>query len=130
MSTQREDVGAPDEVATLALAELADGSATCVQLGDVPVAVARVGDDVYAIADTCSHGRASLTGGEFYADEYLLECPKHGSTFDVRTGVPTACRRRYRSPRSTWRSRANASPCVGAAQPQPHRTEHHDDCQP
>lgn len=89
MSTQREDVGAPDEVATLALAELADGSATCVQLGDVPVAVARVGDDVYAIADTCSHGRASLTGGEFYADEYLLECPKHGSTFDVRTGVPT-----------------------------------------
>lgn len=78
-----------DEIATLALSELADGAATCVQLAGEPVAVARVGDDVFAIADTCSHGRASLSGGEFYADEYLLECPKHGSTFDVRTGVPT-----------------------------------------
>lgn len=48
----------------------------------------RVADEVYAIDDTCSHAEASLSAGEFDPDELCVECPLHGSLFDVRTGAP------------------------------------------
>jgi len=74
--------------ATLSLGELAPGTATRVSVGGVPVAVVRIDDDVYAIGDICSHGQVSLSDGEVWCDERELECPKHGSTFDLRTGEP------------------------------------------
>lgn len=52
------------------------------------IALVRIGDDVYAIGDRCSHGDVSLSGGELWCDERQLECPKHGSRFDITTGVP------------------------------------------
>ena len=71
-----------------ALVDLADGSATKFDVGGVPVAVVRIGDDVYALADTCSHANVSLSGGEVWCDELELECPKHGSAFSLTTGQP------------------------------------------
>ena len=71
-----------------ALADLADGSVTKFDVGGVPVAVVRIGDDVYALADTCSHANVSLSGGEVWCDELELECPKHGSAFSLTTGQP------------------------------------------
>ena len=73
--------------------ELDDGAATkfVVDLGDgdsVPVAVVRIGDDVYAIGDVCSHANVSLSEGEVWCDELELECPKHSSAFSLVTGVP------------------------------------------
>jgi 3-phenylpropionate/trans-cinnamate dioxygenase ferredoxin subunit len=53
------------------------------------VAVIRIDDDVYAIGDTCSHADVSLSEGELLCEERALECWKHGSTFDITTGVPT-----------------------------------------
>ena len=53
-----------------------------------PVAVVRIGDDVYAIGDTCSHAEVSLSEGEVYPDERAIECWKHGSTFSIVTGEP------------------------------------------
>lgn len=52
------------------------------------VAVARIGDDFYAIGDRCSHANVSLTDGTLWEDEAELECPKHGSAFSLRTGEP------------------------------------------
>ena len=49
----------------------------------------RIGDDVYAIGDVCSHAEVSLSGGDVWCDERELECPKHGSTFDLLTGQPS-----------------------------------------
>lgn len=69
--------------------ELADGSARKFDVGGVAVAVVRIGDDVYAIGDVCSHGNYSLSEGEVWCDERQLECPKHGSTFSLDTGVPS-----------------------------------------
>ena len=46
----------------------------------------RIGDEVYAIGDTCSHGQVSLSGGEVWCEERELECPKHGSTFSLVDG--------------------------------------------
>ena len=71
------------------LEELPSGTARKVRVGDVAVAVVRIDDDVYAIGDVCSHGSYSLSEGEVWCDERELECPKHGSTFDLVTGVPS-----------------------------------------
>jgi 3-phenylpropionate/trans-cinnamate dioxygenase ferredoxin subunit len=44
----------------------------------------------YVIGDRCSHADESLSEGDLWIDECEIECPKHGSTFDLRTGDPQA----------------------------------------
>jgi 3-phenylpropionate/trans-cinnamate dioxygenase ferredoxin subunit len=68
--------------------DVADNSGKRFLIGKHPIAVFRVGDAWYAIDDTCSHAEASLSMGEFDADELCVECPLHGSLFDVRSGAP------------------------------------------
>lgn len=68
--------------------ELAPGSATRFEIDGIAVAVVRIGDDVYAIGDTCSHGEVSLSEGEVLCEEKELECWKHGSSFSLETGEP------------------------------------------
>ncbi len=75
-------------VTVCALDDLTPGTARRVEVGGVPVALVRIGDDVYAIGDTCSHANVSLSGGEVWCDERELECPKHGSAFSLVTGEP------------------------------------------
>lgn len=70
------------------LSELADGSARKVEVAGHAVAVVRIGDDVYAIGDTCSHAEVSLSEGFVEADDCSIECVKHGAQFDLRTGEP------------------------------------------
>ena len=50
------------------------------------VAVVRLGDDLYALGDTCSHADFSLAEGEVDPDEGTIECWKHGSLFSLSTG--------------------------------------------
>ena len=70
----------------IALAEVAPGlSRRCVIDGHA-VLVCNVGGDVYAISDTCSHDRGPL--GEGRLRGHFIECPRHGSRFDVRDGEP------------------------------------------
>lgn len=57
-------------------------------VGDHRIALFRVGDDVYAIGDRCSHAEASLSEGEVF--DKAVECPRHGSEFDLRTGEPAS----------------------------------------
>jgi 3-phenylpropionate/trans-cinnamate dioxygenase ferredoxin subunit len=68
--------------------DLTPNSATRFVVGTMPVAVIRIGDDVYAIGDTCTHAEVSLSEGELFCDELELECWKHGSTFSLITGEP------------------------------------------
>lgn len=56
-----------------------------VTVGDTRVAVFRVADEVLAVGDRCSHAEASLAKGEVYGTD--VECPRHGSEFDLRTGA-------------------------------------------
>ena len=58
-----------------------------VTLGDVDVAIARDGDEFFALQDLCSHASVSLSEGE--VDDCTVECWLHGSRFDLRTGKPT-----------------------------------------
>ena len=55
-------------------------------VGDLRIAMFRVGDEVYAIGDRCSHAEASLSEGEVW--DLAVECPRHGSEFDLETGRP------------------------------------------
>lgn len=68
------------------LADLAPNSATKVDVSGRPVALIRIGDDVYAIGDTCSHAEVSLSEGELFCDTKEIECWKHGSLFSIETG--------------------------------------------
>ena len=74
--------------ATFPLEEIEPGTARRVDVGGIAVAVVRIDDEVYAIGDVCSHANVSLSEGEVWVDERELECPKHGSTFDLKTGEP------------------------------------------
>jgi len=72
-----------------ALDELASGTARRFDVDGRAVAVVRIGDDVYAIGDTCTHGEVSLSEGEVWCVEKEIECWKHGSAFSLETGVPS-----------------------------------------
>jgi 3-phenylpropionate/trans-cinnamate dioxygenase ferredoxin subunit len=70
-----------------ALSEVPADSALAVTLGRYDVAIARDGEEVFAIEDTCSHAEVSLSEGD--VAECQIECWLHGSMFDLRTGKPT-----------------------------------------
>lgn len=53
-------------------------------LGSEDVCVARIGDEVFAVADICSHAEASLSEGDI--TDYKIECWLHGAEFDLRSG--------------------------------------------
>lgn len=75
--------------AVCALVDIAPGTAQRFEVNGRSVAVVRIGDDVYAIGDTCSHGNVSLSEGQVWCDEKELECWKHGSAFSLVTGEPS-----------------------------------------
>jgi nitrite reductase/ring-hydroxylating ferredoxin subunit len=68
--------------------ELAPGEARRFDVADRRIALVRIGDEYYAVGDRCSHEDYSLAEGEVWEDEREIECPRHGSTFDLRTGEP------------------------------------------
>ncbi len=68
--------------------DLAPGTARRFDVDPHRIALVRIGDDFYAIGDTCSHADFSLSEGDVWPDELELECPKHGSTFSLTTGEP------------------------------------------
>ena len=68
--------------------EIPEGEARRFVVDRIEVAVANVGDGrFFAVDDICSHAEASLSEGEVDVDDETIECPRHGSTFDLRTGA-------------------------------------------
>jgi 3-phenylpropionate/trans-cinnamate dioxygenase ferredoxin subunit len=70
-----------------AVADVPTDEALGVTVGAYDVAVARDGDEFFAIQDLCSHAAVALSEGE--VDDCTVECWLHGSRFDLRTGKPT-----------------------------------------
>jgi len=64
------------------------GHAARVEIGDVPVAIFNVDGEFFCIDDTCTHAEASLSDGDLDISRCAIECPLHGSAFDLRTGDP------------------------------------------
>jgi len=67
-----------------AQSDLPNGERLFVQIDDLPIVVFNIGGELYAIADLCSHDDGPLGDGE--VEGYEVTCPRHGASFDVRTG--------------------------------------------
>jgi 3-phenylpropionate/trans-cinnamate dioxygenase ferredoxin subunit len=78
----------PTAVRVAGLDDLVDGESTRIDIDGRSLAVVRLGEQVYVIGDRCSHADVSLSEGEVDAGACTIECPKHGSEFDLRTGEP------------------------------------------
>ena len=70
------------------VSELPPGSKKLVEWEDLEIGVFNCGGQIHAIEDRCSHDNGPLAEGEFDAGDCSVECPRHGSRFDLRTGKP------------------------------------------
>lgn len=68
----------------LSFATLVSGKPVRIEKDGESICVARIGDEVFAIGDTCSHSDASLSEGDI--TDYKIECWLHGAEFDLRSG--------------------------------------------
>ncbi len=74
-----------------ALSDVPKDEALAVTIGEYDVAVARDGDEFFALQNQCSHAAVELSEGEVSNDGTggVIECWLHGSCFELRTGKPT-----------------------------------------
>jgi 3-phenylpropionate/trans-cinnamate dioxygenase ferredoxin subunit len=71
------------------IAELGEGESRIVEVEGRKVGVFHcAGGEMFAIEDRCSHDDGPLAEGEFDAAACTVECPRHGSLFDLRSGRP------------------------------------------
>jgi 3-phenylpropionate/trans-cinnamate dioxygenase ferredoxin component len=75
-----------ETVALCAPDDLASGEARRFDVAGHRIALVRIGDEFHAVDDECSHEDYSLSEGEVLVEEREIECPRHGSTFDLCTG--------------------------------------------
>jgi 3-phenylpropionate/trans-cinnamate dioxygenase ferredoxin subunit len=68
--------------------DLPPGSMRLVTWEDLEIGVFNCGGELLAIEDRCSHDNGPLAEGEFDESDCTVECPRHGSRFDLRTGKP------------------------------------------
>ena len=68
----------------LLLDSIVEGKPVKLSKNGKDICVARVGDEVFAIEDNCSHQDAALSEGE--QSGYKIECWLHSAEFDLRTG--------------------------------------------
>ena len=71
-------------MAEVAFDSLVSGKPVAIEVDGVAVCLTRVGDEVFAVEDTCTHSEASLSDGEVSGTK--IECWLHGAEFDLRTG--------------------------------------------
>ena len=64
--------------------ELPENDGTYVEVEDNRIALFNLGGEIYALDNACTHVGGSLSQGRVEEDE--VECPWHGSRFDIRTG--------------------------------------------
>ena len=76
-----------DFVKVAAVNDLSDGEVMMVEVDGQEVMLANLGGEFYAISDECTHEGGSLSQG--YVDGGEVECPVHGSLFDIKTGENT-----------------------------------------
>ena len=69
--------------------DVPEGEVRRFELDHRPFAVVNLGEEGFRVVDAiCSHAHYFLDEGEVDPDLETIECPKHGSTFDLDTGKP------------------------------------------
>ena len=64
--------------------ELPENDGTYVELEGKGIALFNLGGEIYALDNACTHVGGPLSQGR--VEEGEVECPWHGSRFDIRTG--------------------------------------------
>lgn len=67
------------------LSELPAGGRLLVEIDERMIALFRIGEQVFAIDDVCTHDGGPLAEGPLTGFE--IACPRHGAKFDIRTGA-------------------------------------------
>jgi 3-phenylpropionate/trans-cinnamate dioxygenase ferredoxin subunit len=78
----------PEVIEVCPLTELEPGQMRLVRWEDLEIGVFNCAGTVYAIEDRCSHDDGPLIEGELDQATCTVECPRHGSRFDLVTGRP------------------------------------------
>jgi 3-phenylpropionate/trans-cinnamate dioxygenase ferredoxin subunit len=78
----------PETIVVCPLSDLPPGAMRLVEHEDLEIGVFNCAGIVYAIEDRCSHDDGPLVEGELDEDDCTVECPRHGSRFDLKTGKP------------------------------------------
>jgi 3-phenylpropionate/trans-cinnamate dioxygenase ferredoxin subunit len=78
----------PQVIEVCPLEDLPAGAMRLVEFEDLEIGVFNCGGSYYAIEDRCSHDNGPLAEGEFDPETCTVECPRHGSLFDLKTGKP------------------------------------------
>ena len=66
------------------VSELLENEGRCVEVDGNRIALFKIGDEVFAIGDACSHQEGPLSEG--LVDDGQVTCPWHGAIFDIKTG--------------------------------------------
>ncbi len=80
--------GTTTKIEVCPLAELGPGTMRLVEHEGIKIGVFNCDGTLYAIEDRCSHDDGPLAEGEFSPETCTVECPRHGSLFDLTTGRP------------------------------------------
>jgi nitrite reductase/ring-hydroxylating ferredoxin subunit len=67
--------------------DIAPSNMKGIDLAGEKVCIANIEGNYYAIGNVCTHMGGPLADGKL--EGYEIQCPWHGSKFDVRTGEPT-----------------------------------------
>ncbi len=77
-----------DFVGVAKTSDLSDGEIMLVEVGDERIALSRIDGSFYAIGEVCPHAEGPLSEG--IVDDEEVECPWHGSRFNLKTGEVTS----------------------------------------
>ncbi len=66
------------------VADIPDDEPLKVEIGETQIALVKADGDVYAVSNVCTHEYAEMHEG--FVEGTEIECPLHGSMFDVKTG--------------------------------------------
>ncbi|MCH8205630.1 MAG: non-heme iron oxygenase ferredoxin subunit [Chloroflexi bacterium] len=74
-----------ESVPVAKVGELAAGEMKLVEAGDRAIVLLNVEGELYALDNECTHAGCDLADGDLEGN--ILECPCHGSRFNVVTGA-------------------------------------------
>ena len=78
----------PEIIDICPLEDLPPGAMRLVSWEDLEIGIFNCAGELLAIEDRCSHDDGSLLEGDVDLENCTVECPRHGSLFDLHTGKP------------------------------------------
>lgn len=103
MNVSATSGGSGRYVRIASVADISDGAPFCAQVEGLPLAIFKLDEAYYALDNKCSHAGGPLCEGT--AHDGAVECPWHGSRFDMKTGAVAAGP--AQNPQKVYRVRVN-----------------------